>query len=372
MKNRDRSSGIELLKIFAIIIICFSHAMPTYGYNTELPEYVISIGAVSKNVQYIIINFMQYGGHVGNAIFIVSSAWFLLDNSNVNVKKILYMVFDCFIISVIALVCFICAGYDLGIKVIWKEFLPLYTGADWFISCYLLLYMIHPALNIVVDNMDKEKLLAIDIVMVFIYCGLQILRSNTFYYSKLIGFVGIYFIVAYVKKYLVKLANSKKTLRCILLFSSVANVVLVLGLNWLGVHINWFANKLGRTITFMNPFIILAALSMFLLAKGRHFVSAKINYISSLSMLVFIIHCDRLVMTYLRDDLFRYIYVTFSYDYVLFWVILMGIGLFIFGLVLAVVYRHSVQKVSHMVADWVYEIVESLWKRFISFCMRFE
>jgi uncharacterized protein YacL len=108
----------------------------------------------------------------------------------------------------------------------------------------------------------------------------------------------------------------------------------------------------------VNPFLILSALSMFLLAKQKKFINHTINYVSGLSMLIYIFHDNKLIIDYLISDFFEYIYGTFSYRYELLWVILAAIILLIFGFVMGVIYRNSLQKLVHGVCDRIYKFAE--------------
>jgi hypothetical protein len=303
----------------------------------------------------MIIVLFKYGGQLGNDIFIVSSAWFLLESKSMNIKKVMYLIVDCFTVSVCFLVCFLAAGYNLSTKEIIKQFMPIYMNNNWFICCYILFYMIHPIFNMAIDALDKEKLLITDIGIIIIYCGLQFIRPNSMYYSSLIGFICIYFIVAYVKKYLRKMTVSIKVNRKVLILSLVANFMLILMTNFLGLHIGFFSKQLKRWNAFINPFLILSALSMFLMAKQKKFVNHMINYISGLSMLIYIIHCNRLIMAHLKGDIFTYIYNTFTYQYEVLWVIVFAFVLMIFGLVMGIIYKNTLQKLSHGICDRIYK-----------------
>ena len=80
------------MKIFAIIIIAFSHAMPEPVASVGEAEYVMNLGLATDSIQRIIIVLFKYGGQLGNDIFIISSAWFLLESSKINIKKVFYMI----------------------------------------------------------------------------------------------------------------------------------------------------------------------------------------------------------------------------------------------------------------------------------------
>ena len=284
----------------------------------------------------------------------------------------MYMIFDCFVVSVIFLIIFLALGYDLETTEIIKQFMPTYMEANWFISCYCLFYMIHPMLNTVIESLNKEKLLVTNICAIFIYCGLQFVRPGSMHYSKLIGFICIYFIVAYTTKYLKSVENSVKANIIILALSLSLNFMLIVITNFLGLHSNLFSTQLTRWRSFTNPFLILTALTMFFLAKKKQFVKPIINYISGLSMLVYIIHYNKLIIYYLISDIYLYIYNIFSYKYELFWVSLVAIILLFTAVFMGIVYKYSIQKLSHKICDWTYEFVKPTSDLILNKILRFE
>ncbi len=95
---KQRNSGIELLKIIAIIMIVISHSMPAYGVRP-----LIVLDEATENIQQIAAVFIRYMGQVGNVIFVVCSSWFLKENK-FSRGGILVIICDCFVISVVWLI----------------------------------------------------------------------------------------------------------------------------------------------------------------------------------------------------------------------------------------------------------------------------
>lgn len=114
-KNRDnRNSGIELLKIFAIFLIVVSHVVRTLsGTNTYISyqEYVINLSHATTDLQQLVATMIRYIGRLGNTLFFVCSAWFLLDSKRINKRKMLQILMDIWVISVgIFVIMFFCAA----------------------------------------------------------------------------------------------------------------------------------------------------------------------------------------------------------------------------------------------------------------------
>lgn len=134
---KKRNSSVELLKIIAVAMIVFSHAIPVS--NPDIAGFV-DLNLSTMNIQRLVAVFMKYGGQVGNTIFVVCSAWFLLDSTKVSISKPITMTLDSFVISIFSLVLFLVLGIDVTLKEMIAQFIPLTSGNNWFVSCYIIYY----------------------------------------------------------------------------------------------------------------------------------------------------------------------------------------------------------------------------------------
>ena len=141
----ERFYNIDLLKVLAIIIIIVSHVIPFNYYNYG-SEY-IDIRNATCNFDELVIQFFRIIGQIGNIIFVIASAFFLVDKKKIKFKKILLIIFDCFIISNVVLILFLSLGYNLSFKDVIKNIFPITFGTNWFIAVYLIFYLISPLLN---------------------------------------------------------------------------------------------------------------------------------------------------------------------------------------------------------------------------------
>ncbi len=197
-KKIMRNSSIELIKIIAIIFIVLSHSMPNGDINKHSSAIDINLGT---NFQMSSIQLMHNLGEIGNAIFLICACWFLLDSKKTNGEKIATLIGDAFFVSVVSLIIFSIMGYKFPLNYLYKQFIPVMSGNSWFLSAYILLYAIHPLLNMIIEMLDKKRLCSISVCLFIMYsCIYLVLANKGFYYSRIIGFVTIYFITAFVKK----------------------------------------------------------------------------------------------------------------------------------------------------------------------------
>lgn len=349
-KKTDRNSSIELVKLAAILLIVISHSLP-YGF-VEGYNCVIDLGKTTTDLQYIIMGFFHNMGQIGNDIFLMCSVWFLLDDNIINKRKIAYIISDCFIISNIMLIAFLFMGYQLSGKYILTQIFPTIYGGNWYITCYLLLYIIHPYLNILITNLDKKALLRIDIAIVTLYCIINVLESSAlFFYNNLIGFIVIYFIVAYIKKYMINYIKSYRFNICCIALGVFVWIIQNIFINFLGRYINYFSDKCQQWNTLINPCFIIIALGVLGIANNKTFCNRIINYLASLSLLIYVFHCNRIIRDYLRFDIFEYIYNHYTYQKIMAWVLLYAVVSLVFGVLCAVIYDRTIKNIIKFFVD---------------------
>lgn len=368
---KKRNSGIELLKIFAMTLIILSHSMPDQ-VGATLPG-SIDIDTVTNNMQLILAGFIKNFGQIGNNIFLMCSIWFLLGSEKVKINKVSNMIGDCFFISVLGFVVFTLLGYRFPASYILKQFMPVTFSCSWYLTCYLLLYAIHPILNHGIKAMSKEKLLLFILIYFVLYnCMGFVMDNSLFYYSHLIGFIGIYFMVSYVKNYMTNHSSDLK-LNLVMLVIGIAGWICSSGLTaLLGSKFGFFAHAMQRWNKFMNPCFILIALSLFNILRQKQFYNAAINYISSLSLLVYMIHTNRIIRDYVRFDLFAMIESKYGFQHILLWILLFAIVSAVGATLLAIIYNKSFQKIIHKIFEGIAGLLLKIYNRISSFILKLD
>lgn len=166
----------------------------------------------------------RYLASLGNNVFLICSSWFLTDSKNIKLNKMAYMMLDTWILSVTIMSAFLLNGETLTVKEIIRQIFPNILGTNWYITCYLLLYSIFPLLNTIINNISQKEHLVYSLVFFILYFGIAFIK-NKFFISDIVIFVGVYFITAYIKRYMANLISNRKfnviclSVSIILLFS---------------------------------------------------------------------------------------------------------------------------------------------------------
>lgn len=352
-----RNSSIEALKIVAIILIVISHVVQTLGIKgnayISYSDYAVNIQMATKDIQLLIISMLRYCGTIGNTIFFICSAWFFLDNNRINRKKILVMIADVWIISVIILSIVFFIERKIKGSLVIASFFPILFENNWYINCYLMFYLLHPILNKVIAALDQRTLFRMTAIMSLMYfvlafgnrlTALLFNMGTVFFESTIIIWMVIYFLLAYMRKYtrFMDDINVNKFLVSIGLLGSILMVILS---NMLGLKNSIFSESLLIWNEANNPFIVCFAIGSFNIARSKSFENKVINYISKLSLCIYLFHENRILRNIYRPAMWQYVYTNFGYNNILIWVLVLTLVTALFGLISSFVYYESIHKI---------------------------
>lgn len=368
----NRRSGIELLKIIAIFMIVVYHVTQTLSsVNINyVSDYVINVKQATTSIQQLVLSFFSFAGAQGNFIFFTCSAWFLLESKKTNAKKIFAILADVWVISVIFLVGIgVIGGYSVTFKEILQSLLPSTFANNWYITAYILFYAIHVGLNWIIEKLTQKQLLSSCIIMGSLYFGLNyVMGGGLLFATHMVTFIVIYFVVAYVKLYMPDFCQSVWKNITVFLIGIFSMCILTLFTNYLGLHINIFADKVTHWGG-NSPFLLMIAISLFNLFNKIDFRNKWINEISGLSLLVYIIHENLLFRTYVRPQIWTYIYHSFGYENVVLWDLLYAGALFVLSILAATIYKILIQKwlykITNTVSDKIIKLYSALCDRLI-------
>lgn len=360
-----RDSGIELLKVIAILLIVISHVVQTLSSENPLigySDYILDLSCATKEMQLVILMIMRHFGALGNSIFFICSAWFLLDRKTVSVKKITEIMMDVWAISVLILAAVQIFMGRISVPLIVKSLLPTTFSNNWYLTCYILFYAVHTSLNKIIWGMTQKQLLKAASVLAFLYIGCDFVKENLFFPSFLILWGAIYFVIAYIKFYCKETFRSNKLNLILLTIGFLGMVAMVFLTNALGLKTPIFYDKTLKWAVSCNPFLILMALSAFGLAKNFHFKNKLINHISKLSLLIYVIHENILVRTYIRPLIWQWLYKQVGYDHVVELALAYAVVWFILALILSEAYKKTLQRVVQKLGAVVTTVVKDLYE----------
>ena len=350
-KSTERESGIELLKLAAAFMIILVHITQTLSSEPEAlvslldnTDCFISLNTATSNIQYIIL-FLFRHGHLANVIFFVCSAWFLcVSEKKASGKKLLRALLDVWIISVLFLAVFLAAGINISGEDILASLLPTTFSSNWYITCYLIIYAIHPYLNLIIHKMTQRELLTANTICFFLYFCVSYIKNGLFFGNNLVLFIIIYFLTAYERLYGNGERKSWQFWTALLLICSIGNWGIPLLTNFAGLKIEFLRNHTLHWATTYSPFIPVISISLLQLFRRLRFFSPTVNRISSLTLYIYVIHENLLFRDYVRPWFFYLIYINFGYRYIVLWVLGLTIAMYAGSALIGFIYQQSLGK----------------------------
>ena len=364
---RQRESSIELLKLIGLFLIVLSHAVQTLGdSNNYIPftDYILDLSKPTTDPMVLLMIILRHSGVLGNMIFFVSSAWFLLDKKENNRQKWLLLFSEIFCVSVVCLLVtvFLRDGeVDTGLAV--KSLFPTTFSLNWYMTCYLCFLLIFPSLNRIIASLDQRHHLRVCLIMFLLYFGFNFIVKGLYFMTNLVLWIAVFFLVSYAKKYNLSLIENKKLNIAILFLSLLCHLTLILANNLLELKISRLQGKMLFSNANTNPFLLISALCLFNILRTWSFHNRAINRFASLSMLIYLFHENIMVRTYFRPMYYQHIYVTYGYDHLLLWVCLFTCILFFFFFLVAFLWQKTAEQLLCLVVNHIYS---HLRKRFLS------
>lgn len=351
-----------MMIVISHVALTFSSGHPdvlNFFHISQPGDYFANFKLPQTNIQYLTIALFCHFGALGNNIFFICSAWFLLDSRDFKGKKIIQMMADVWLISMAFLLVFHFFGFSFNTRQLIKSFLPNTFASNWYITFYIIFYAIHPYLNKIINGISQTRLLITALLASFFFLGLRTVKPNMLFGSELMTYIVIYFDIAYVKRYLPILSSKLKLNIGTLIFSLAVLIGLVAATNYLGFRSTILSNKLLHWYTNQNIFIVLASFSLFNIFRHKIFINHYINYISGLTLFIYIIHENILVREILRPLVFVWIKDHYGYGHIVLWVLLFALALFAITTLLSTIYKASVEKVTKRIAGRIYAFVMS-------------
>ena len=344
-----RFSGAELLKLFAIFLICISHTIQT-------AEKFLDYSTMSSAI--VTLKLFRHFGQIGNLIFITCSAFYLVDKSKTKIEKVIKMLLDSVIISITIFVFLLMLNYHFSAFEIVRQFLPDLFLNLTFILAYIVLYLIHPVLNKICDKFDKKKLATIIITYAIIYVIFATIFDFTIG-SNLSSYIFVYGIIYYTKKYYKNFyQNAKKNIIGCLLFFGVF-IMLTVACDMLFKH-----NRFNPVLSFL---LIPAVICLFAAVQNLKFKNVVINYLSSCSLFFYCLHENLLIRTYIRPIKLQNFYNNINNNYV-FGSLVYAAIIFVTYFAVALLYKLSISKLTSYLSKKMANVIKNVTteKRYIN------
>lgn len=283
-----RESGLELLRIIAMLMIILHHVILYTGFNIT-SEGVFKLANVLKN-----------GGKLGVDIFVLISAYFMV-NKNFKLSRVLNIFFQTWFYSVVIYLIFLISGtIQFDLKMLFQAIFPLIYGEYEFVTSYVMLLFLSPWLNLIIKNINKNfykigLFFLLVLIVLFPYFNKLILKQFIEFpnINMLVWFVVLYFVAGYIRLYKIKV--NKLILVIFLALFVLFQVIYAIKFDNRESYYNYAFGNISISIT------------LFLIFKDFKFRSKIINIIASTTFGIFLIHENPAIRNWWWSKLFGWL-----------------------------------------------------------------
>lgn len=331
---KQRKSNIELLRIFAMVLIILHH----YTLHGGLA----SITGFGVN-QYI-GTICLIGGKLAVNLFVLISGYFLIE-SEFKVKKVLKLILQVYCYSVAFFIVYVIfKGIPTG-EIIKLTAFPFTSKAYWFMLPYICVYVLSPFINKLVKSISQKQLISLIGILIFMFSGIGFFILDSRLMNNLSWFILIYLIGAYIRLYDFE-KFSKNTIKWFSVIGYILFIIVTCGITYMSQYnasIFRFVNKISS----MNSIIVLVeAVLIFMVFKNLDIKNSKvINVLGKSSIGVYLFHDSIFRVEYWKEICFVEKFYFVSPWLLVFHIIVCTLGIYLVGVIIELIRSKIIDKI---------------------------
>lgn len=287
----ERSSNFELFRIILMIIIVAHH-------------YVVNSGVLAAfqfddfHFNTIFLQFFGFGGKIGINCFLLITGYFMID-SRWRLSKAFILLLDIWFYRIVMYGLMVCVGVDHfsleRVEFLFTSWLFTLTGGRSFPEVFLMLYLMIPLINKVI-NYNKRELMEYFILIMLcyytvMYTALPFINRTIHYLG---WFITMYFIGAYIRKYSFEWFDNTKRCYCYCALSLFVVFSSILVIDWMRINsIGGVKNYYYNVIDSYKMLAVISSVLMFLVFRNIKLKNSSIiNWMATSTLSILLIHAN--------------------------------------------------------------------------------
>ncbi len=267
MKTKSkRLANIELLRILAMLMVVMLHYL---GKGELLPTITTDMGTTAY-VAWI----LESLSIVAVNVYVLISGYFLVESEfkpGKIARLVLQVLFYTVVITALSLAFGIIGKEELGIYNLIVQLFPFQMEQYWFMTSYLVLYILSPVLAMGVKAMSKKQLQIVVIVFVTFMCveksilPVQIVFDERGYDA--LWFICLFLVAAYIRLYGIRFLE-KKVWAAIFYLGGVAMILAEnLAISVVYEKTGELGHLIGTSYHYNHIFVFLSSVGLFMFFK---------------------------------------------------------------------------------------------------------
>ena len=295
MKNRQ--SNFELMRLISMFFIVIFHVI-VHGKILDSSNEILHL--ISSIITTIIII------HVNSLVFL--TGYFNIDKKEISLKKAGKLLATTWFYKASIILLFLYFHFVSIDKVtLLEELLPLDRNHYWFISCYIVIYILSPYLNKVVENLSEKDFSKFLLWLMILLSIIPTITNNHNWPNdgqNIINFALLYYLGAYFKRYPIQNNYhfkhvSKRKILYFLIGSFFGIVMIRLSLYYFGLKLfsmenhglKWVGEIMINDFSrYSSPLVIIQSCLYCLVFANLKFHSKIINFSAASTFGIYLIH----------------------------------------------------------------------------------
>lgn len=212
-KRNDRNYGLDLLKILCMLAIV--------GFHFTDHGAVELRATLPFTFNWMVLAFAGLGAGTPNCVFMLISGYFLVD-STFKVKNIVRLYGQVWFYSVLTgVLAFVFKVIAIDFNSITSVLFPFSHNAYWYFTAYMIVYLIFPYLNVIIDRLNKAQHRNLFLCGIVFVSYIHLVRSAPWvlFNNQIPLFIVMYLVGAYIKRYGVYMPRRKAVLYVVFLIT---------------------------------------------------------------------------------------------------------------------------------------------------------
>lgn len=351
-QKQVRDSNIELLRIFAMVLIILFHYVYNGGFDLNVSEFTIN---------KCVLRTLGFGGKLGVELFVLITGYYMSEKLGGGIRRLVKFSLQ---VSFYALVVFLILGLtrtEMGVRTIAGLLLPIPYNTWWFATSYFCLILLTSFLNMLISAMSKKQHKLLIIILVIVETVMPTFMLANMAYSNLAILIMLYLIGAYIRKY-DPLLLRRKAVPYIGIIACACICTSSILIDYIGQYISAFSSYARFFSDLPSCILLIAAVCIFSAFRNLNIGnSTVINEIAVGTFGIYLLHEHELMRKFIWIKIFK----TNTY-YTAHTVILVGHMLiccmivFFVGTVVDYMYRKLIER---NVLAWLSDIINKFKKR---------
>ena len=338
-----RTSNFELLRIISMLMIVSFH----FFWHGNFTYDTLTMNKLIRDVFFML-------GELGVNCFVLISSYFMVQSKfkwhriiRIELQLLFYSTMIVFLAKLLI-------PNNVSLKECIIAFFPFINETYWFATCYILLLLISPYLNILIYNLSKKQHIQLIIICFVLWSAIPTLigfiRNNTevdIMYTRF-----LWFVVLYIFSSFIKLHGFQSKIKTWILF--IVSLIIQIGVTFLleivGEYSETFKIRAFFLWTPNNVFMLITSLMLFLTFRNMNIgVKPFINVLAYSTFGVYLLS-DHPIM---RKVLWENIFTNNVYQdspWLLFYVIFVTLIVFCVGIVIDKI-RKKIEKPTIYIID---------------------